>query len=440
MAPEVPAASEPLSERERALLTRGTFVLHLRPVRVPAAAIRWTRTFGLGGTALVLWGLLAATGMLMLLVYQPVPDVAHASVRTLVTEVRGGAFVRGVHDFGAHLLVLVAVLHLLRVVLTGGFHRPRRLNWVIGVALLGLVLASAFSGYLLPWDQRAFWAVTISTGMLGYVPLVGEPLRAVLLGGPEIGAGTLLGFYAWHTTFLPVLAITAMAFHFWRVRKAKGVVVPPTPSGTAERKVMFLPDLLVRECAQALVVVALVVVLAALAAAPLGAPANPGMSPNPAKAAWYFMGFQELLVHLHPVVAVCVLPLLGLAGLVALPWLADGRGPAGRWFRSGAGAKAAAWALLAGIALTALAVVVDDRLASAAAGPPGWFARGLLPAAGALAVAWAVGALARRRFQLNRDEVVQTVFVFIVSAFVTLTVIGVFFRGAGMALVAPWEV
>jgi len=133
----------PRTDRERALATRGTFLLHLRPIRVSRQAVRWVHTFGLGGSALVLWITLAFSGILMLLVYQPVPQVAYDSVRTLADGVRFGPLVRGVHYWSANLLIVVVLLHIARVVFTGGYHLPRRLNWVIGATLLVGVLASA---------------------------------------------------------------------------------------------------------------------------------------------------------------------------------------------------------------------------------------------------------------------------------------------------------
>ena len=428
----------PHTDRERALATRGTFLFHLRPILVSRRAIRWAHTLGLGGSALVLWVTLAFTGILMLLVYQPVPQVAYDSVLTLADGVRFGPLVRGVHYWSANLLIAVALLHVARVVLTGGYHRRRRLNWLIGASLLVGVLASAFTGYLLPWDQRAFWAVTISTGMLSYIPVLGESLQQVVRGGAEIGSDTLLTFYTYHTTVLPVLAIGLMAFHFWRVRKAGGVIEPAADGtdGGDNGKVQFLPDLLVSEAAQALIMLSIVVLLGALIGAPMGERANPGMSPNPAKAPWYFMGFQELLIHLHPVFAVLVVPLAGLAAFVALPWLGNDHGPTGRWFLSVAGRRAAQIAAVISVAMLSAGVLVDDALAPVSGG--GWLLRGALPTLLLAGLAMVFGLLLRRWFGLGRNESVQTVAVFLAVALATLTFIGVFFRGPGMALTLPW--
>jgi len=432
----------PSTDRERALATRGTFLLHLRPIRLSGRTVRWAHTFGLGGSGLVLWCTLAFTGILMLLVYQPVPDVAYDSVRTLVASVAFGPLVRGVHYWSANLLLAVVGLHVARVVFTGGYHRPRRLNWVVGCGLLVGVLASAFTGYLLPWDQRAFWAVTISVGMLAYVPVLGDALQQLVRGGSEIGAATLLTFYTYHTTVLPVLAIGLMAFHFWRVRKAGGVIEPPADEpgdGSSPSRVLFLPDLLVREVGQALVVLALVVVLGALIGAPIGERANPGMSPNPAKAPWYFMGFQELLLHLHPFFAALLFPAAAIAGFVTLPWIARDEGPAGRWFLSARARRAASAAAVTGVALVVAGILVDDAVGRSSIAGPGWLARGLAPTLLLAGLVAAGAILLHRRFGLGRNEVVQAVLALLVSILVAMTLIGVFFRGEGMALTVPWS-
>jgi quinol-cytochrome oxidoreductase complex cytochrome b subunit len=427
------------TDRERATLTRFTFLLHLRPVLVPARTLPWTHTFGLGGSSLVLVALLAATGILNMLVYQPVPGVAYDSVATLQDQVPFGALVRGVHWWSANLLVVVLLLHIARVFLTGGYHGARQFNWVIGCGLLAAVLANNFTGYLLPWDQLAYWAVTISTAMLAYLPLVGEALQRVARGGPEIGTQTLVSFYTIHTTIVPVVLIALMGFHFWRVRRAGGVVEPPAAAGGAESegaKRLFLPDLLLRELVQALVIVAVVVVLAALIGAPLGERANPGMSTNPAKAPWYFVGFQELLIHLHPTFAVLVLPLLAGVGFLLLPYLARDDEPAGRWFLSATGQRTATLAAAAGLVATPLLVVADELLGG---GPSGFISGGVVPLALAAGAVWGAFALARRRYGASVNEAVQAAVVLVAVAFAVLTLIGVWFRGEGMALVWPWQ-
>jgi len=195
--------------------------------------------------------------------------------------------------------------------------------------------------------------------MLEYVPGIGAALQRVVRGGVDIGPETLINFYTLHTTIIPVCLILLMGFHFWRVRRAGGVVAPPAgpddPAGEP-RKVHFLPNLLVREVSQALVLVALVAVLAAVFGAPLGERANPGMSPNPAKSPWYFVGFQELLIHFHPTFAVLVIPLLAAIGFVLLPYLSSEDEPDGMWFLSPTGRRTSALAALVAAGVTPVLV------------------------------------------------------------------------------------
>lgn len=438
--------SAPATDAGRARTVVGTFVLHLRPVRVPEAAIRFTHTFGLGGMSLVLLSVLAVTGSLLMLGYTPVPGDAYASIERLQGEVLFGAFVRSVHHWSANLLVLVAGLHLLRVFLTGGFLDGRGVNWVVGLFLLAALAASAFTGYLLPWDQLAFWAVTIVTGMAAYVPLAGPALASLLRGGEEIGPATLVSYYALHTQWLPVLLFAGAGFHFWRVRKAGGVVVPPDAVRDEKGKpeqVLFLPHLLWRETAVALALLAAVTLFSAVVRAPLGPSANPGLSLDPAKAPWYFLGFQELLVHLHPLFAVVVVPSLGAIVLVTLPWLGFREDePRGAWFLSVNGRRTARLAAVVALVVTPLLVAADAWILGASGGPTGSAAlltRGLLPTAALLAGCVAGFRLLRSRCGASRLEAAQALFVLLATGFVVLTFTGTWFRGPGMKLVAPWN-
>jgi quinol-cytochrome oxidoreductase complex cytochrome b subunit len=435
----------PRTDRDRAWVTFNTLLLHLRPIRLPARTLPFTHTFGLGGSGLVLFLLLTVTGALKMLVYQPAAGAAYDSVLALEREVLFGGLVRGVHYWSANLLIVIVLLHTARVLLTGGFHGARQFNWVIGCALLACVLAFNFTGYLLPWDQLSYWAVTIVTAMLGYVPAIGGALERIARGGPELGTGTIVLFYTLHTTILPVTILFLMALHFWRVRKAGGVVSPPAPAGEDEgdgEKVLFLPNLLLREVALAAVLTALVFVLAALFGAPLGAPANPGMSPNPAKAPWYFVGFQELLIHFHPTFAVLVIPLLGAAALLLLPYLTRDDEPAGRWFLSERGRRLTSAAALLGVTVTPVAVLLDTLIGGAAqgvAGLPGWLTGGVLPFALLLGCVVGFHRTLRRRHGASVNEAAQATAVLLAVAFAVLTLIGVYFRGAGMALAWPWR-
>jgi quinol-cytochrome oxidoreductase complex cytochrome b subunit len=347
-----------------------------------------------------------------------------------------------VHYWSANLVILMVTLHLLRVFLTGGFHGPRQFNWVIGLCLLGCVLLSNFTGYLLPWDQLSYWAITICTAMLSYVPLVGEWLQLAIRGGDEIGGRTIIVFYALHTTISPVLIVGLMAFHFWRVRKAGGVVLPPSSSSPPgpPRYVLFIPNLLLRETVVALVLIALVFLAAVVAGAPLGERANPGLSPNPAKAPWYFLGLQELLLHFHPVVAVLVLPLLAVIALMSIPYLRYETELAGAWFLTMRGKRMARMAAVLALVVTAGWIVLDEfavDLGALTPAPP-WLTEGVAPCALLIAVLVGFYAWVKRRHAATRNEAVQALFIFVAVAFAVLTVTGIWFRGEGMALAWPW--
>lgn len=439
-APAAAAAPRTKSEKKKGGFTN--LVLHIHPRQVPEAALRLDRTFGLGGAAVVLLLLLVATGVLLLFVYEPSQEAAYKSIQALRDEVLFGQFIRNIHHWSGNLLLIVAVLHLLRIFLTGAFRPPRALNWIIGLVLLALAVASNFTGYLLPWDQLAFWAVTISTGMLEYLPLAGRWLQALVRRGPEIGPATLATFFALHIAILPILTAFLTLFHFWQVRKAGGVILPPAdPPGGRPVPVPVSPHLTRREGAAALVLLAAVCLFAALADAPLEVQANPGMSPNPAKAPWYFMGLQELLIHFHPFVAVFVLPLLAAAALVLLPYLRYGTTPAGRWFHSLRGARLALGAALAATAATPLAVLADERLPDLRTllpRAPELVTGGLIPLALLVALAAAVFVFLRQRRGYSLPETVQAFGVAAAVALLVLTVIGIFFRGQGMALAWPW--
>ncbi len=431
----------PRTEREQRRTIIEYFFLHMRPVRVRKSTLRYTHTFGLGGSSLTLIGLMVFTGVLLMLAYEPSPERAYDSVAGLQDQFVFGGLVRNIHHWSANILVAVVLLHMLRVFFTGGFHGPRRFNWVIGLGLLAGVLASNFTGYLLPWDQLAYWAVTICTGMLGYVPWIGEWLQGVARGGAEIGPTTLVIFFAFHTTLVPVALVVMMGFHFWRVRKAGGVVDPRPSSEVAEQKpelVSTLPELLTRELAVALVLIACVVALSVFVDAPLGAPANPGMSTNPAKAPWYFVGFQELQLHFHPLIAVVVIPGLVALALLGIPYLRYPEELSGPWFLTEIGRRSSVLAAVVGFLSAAVLVVLDEFVLQPGAGLPSLVGRGMVPLALMAVGLMGFRSLLIRRFGAVKAEVVQAVFVLFLAGFTVLTVIGVWFRGPGMALVWPW--
>jgi quinol-cytochrome oxidoreductase complex cytochrome b subunit len=423
-----------------------TLVLHFRPKVVQERTLRLTLTWGLGGMASVLVILLFATGMMLQFTYQPVPDRAYESILHLQNDVFFGQFIRNIHHWSANILLMVVFLHFLRVFFTGAFHPPRQFNWIIGLSIFLLILGSNFTGYLLPWDQLAFWAVTICTSMLEYIPVIGEELKQIILGGTDLGPVTLSNFFAIHTAIIPACLLVLMPCHFWRVRKSGGLVVPRTPEenpGTKGEMVPTIPNLILRELVVAAVLVAFIMLISVVYDAPLGAKANPGLSPNPTKAPWYFAGFQELLLHIHPLFAFAVMPLIIAGVLILLPYITYDENTAGVWFASNRGRRMAVIAALIAIVFTPLLVLADELFFDFAAWMPGIppvVSSGLLPAAVILAVLGGFYSLMKKKYNATKNETVQAVFVLSLCAFIILTITTVWFRGDGMALTWPWKV
>jgi quinol-cytochrome oxidoreductase complex cytochrome b subunit len=396
--------------RGRALQSFSNFFLHLYPVKVPTRVLRIRYSFRLGFITAVLFVILVLTGVYLMFFYTPAVGTAYGDMQRLRTGVGFGQLIRNVHRWAAHLMVLAVFLHLVRTFYAGAYKRPREFNWVIGVVLLVLTLGLSFTGYLLPWDQLSYWAVTVGTNLVQYVPFLGKTLQNLLIGGDQIGQPTLLRFYALHVAVLPVLVVLILCIHIWRVRKDGFAVersspgafeeeatarpapaVPATApanlyggrtrvlgvvdrqSVTAEERsvndtVFTWPHLLVRHVVVALGAAATVLALGVAYVAPLRGLANPNLTPEPAKAPWYFAGLQELLAHFDPLVAGVLVPTGAVLTLVLLPYI--------------------------------------DRNPST---------------------------VARRR------KVAIVVFSGLVIAAVALTLIGTFFRGPGWKFVTPWK-
>jgi len=363
--------------RGRALQSFSNVFLHIYPVKVPARVLRFRYSWRLGYIATVLFAILVTTGVYLMFFYTPSVSSAYGDMQQLRTGVGFGQLVRNVHRWSAHLMVIVVIVHMARVFYAGAYKRPRQFNWVLGLALLAITLGFSFTGYLLPWDQLSYWAVTVGTNLVSYVPLLGKVLRDVLIGGEQIGQTTLLRFYALHVAVLPVALAMLLMVHIWRVRKdgfavrrggtgafAEGasvvdvagdgdgdgdepVVLSPDAttdaSTTDDRRVRLLgvveresvtaperltddtvftwPHLLVRHVVVGLGVCATALALGVAFAAPLRGIANPAETPEPAKAPWYFVGLQELLSRYDPLVAGILLPTGAFVALLALPYL-----------------------------------------------------------------------------------------------------------------------
>jgi quinol-cytochrome oxidoreductase complex cytochrome b subunit len=217
---------------DRSLVMTTNIFFHLHPVKVNWKSIKWTYSFGLGIIATIVFLELSLTGILLMFYYVPTVERAYGYILTLQTQVPLGQLIRNLHRWGAHLMVIVVVLHMARVFYAGAYKPPRQFNWVVGVFLLILTLGASFTGYLLPWDQLAYWAITVGTSVASYAPLAGDTMKAFLLGGPEVGQEALTRFYALHVILIPAGIALLISLHIWRVRKDGGMAANELPDET----------------------------------------------------------------------------------------------------------------------------------------------------------------------------------------------------------------
>ncbi|MCK5685494.1 cytochrome b N-terminal domain-containing protein [bacterium] len=415
------------------------FFEHIHPRKIPAQSLDLKNTWGLGGMSLVLFFLLVGSGSLMLFVYDPFPESAYESILHLQTNYLFGSLIRNIHYFSANALVIILILHMLRVFFTQGFREKRRGNWVIGLCLLGFVLTSCFTGYLLPWDQIAYWAITICIHILDYVP-AGELLKDTLLYKNEISANTLKLFFTLHTTIIPVCLIITLAIHFWNIRKAKGLVTSISIKKSVIKNPVFIntmPHLFLRELAVSLILIAVILLISTLFDAPLAQMANAGLSPNPAKAPWYFAGLQELLLHFHPLFGAFIIPLCSIFLMIILAFIPVKDELKNRWFISEKGRLSGFILFLTGLFTTSAFIVVDEYflgIENIFKNSPTWLTTGIIPLGGILLFLIFLLLAVKKKFELNRTELIQACFILIVTIFITLTFTGIWFRGENMNL------
>jgi cytochrome b-561 len=359
----------PKTDRESGDSVVRNILLHWFPAKVTKVSLSFGYSFWLGTISAVLFLLLTLTGMMLMFLYVPSVERAYQSIKDIEFVVAFGWYLRAVHRIAAHLMVAVVFLHMVRVFLTAAYRngvavqQNRPLNWIIGVGLLLSTLLLSFTGYLLPWDQLAYWAITVGTNIASAAPVLGERIRFILLGGTTIEQNTLIRFYVLHCFFLPVIVLFLFAWHMWRVRKDHGLacvdhlareqkrtaVISPTKTysllGVTKGRTVHVESSLIDEVAETvpsspnltrrlllvtLITVVVVSVLAIALPTPLEEAANPRVTPNPAKAPWYFLWLQELVtdttIHLGSFtingafVGGILIPGLMVAGLVAWPF------------------------------------------------------------------------------------------------------------------------
>jgi quinol-cytochrome oxidoreductase complex cytochrome b subunit len=468
----------PHSDRTRSTFVFGNVFLHLNSVRVHRWSLRWATTWGLGLISLSAFLITLVTGVLLMFYYKPYPDVAYESIKNIHYVVPTGRFIRNIHRWAAEVMVVAVLAHMARVFYTAAYRRPREFNWLVGMGLLVTTLGLSFTGYLLPWDQLAYWAITIGAniaqsprevtdalGITQYFDLGGFQ-KVLLLGAEEVGEEALIRFYLFHVMLLPLILVVLLAVHLWRVRKDGGLARPadadrrlkpgepdtypvfteapvktyrlaalvkgrtPAVGRGPENTLPAMPHLLYGELAAFMLTVALCLAWAIVADAPLKELANPQVPENPAKAPWYFLGVQEL-VSFSAFMGGLGIPAIVLIGLGLIPYLDREEQGTGEWFGGPGGRTLVLWSggfgLAAAVGIEAFAISFgwirqwwpDTPQLLITAVNPGTV---LTAFYGAYSI-WLV-----RRFSSTRAGALGLFTCFLVG-FIVLTVIGTHFRG-----------
>jgi len=309
-----------------------SFLFHIRPRYYELGSTIFTHTFRLGFFTAFFFFVELFTGLILMVYYTPSPEKAYSSILNLLSNVPYGQMLRDIHRLGAEAMVIFTVLHMLRTYLTGSYKKERSFTWLTGLALLGITMFLSFSGYLLPWDQLAYWAVTVGTSMAEAAPLVGNQLNLLMRGAPDIAANGLLRFYLLHVVLLPLAAILVISIHYYKVSREHGISLPahieegnvsPEVKKTAKQRIDFIPDLLTHEVF--LVSIGLLALALGVTVfnyhAPLETIANPQVTPFDTKAPWYFWWLQGMLKLGDKILMGIIIPTIIVAVLVGLPYI-----------------------------------------------------------------------------------------------------------------------
>ena len=469
----------PVTDRSRAEAVFQNLFLHIHSTRIHRWSLRWSYTMGLGLICAASFLLLTVTGLLLMFYYKPSTVLAYQSIKDIHYVVPTGRFMRNIHRWGAHLMVIAVLLHMARVFYTSSYRKPREMNWLFGLVLLVLTLGLSFSGYLLPWDQLAYWAVTIGAniaqspreltdaiGITRYVD-IGGLQKTLLLGSRSVGEDALIRFYVLHVFFLPLLMAAFMGLHFWRIRKDGGLSRPadaderlgppgedvtpvfsqapkksyglmavvrgtgPNVGRGPENTLPSWPHLMTAEAAVFMFTMAVTVALSFFLDAPLKEMANPLVPENPAKAPWYFLGLQEI-VSFSAFAGGVLIPMVTLLGLSLTPSLDRETEGAVVWFGAAYRGRevpfrSAVFGLAAVIAVEAFAI----RFGWLRSWYPGipqivitFFNPGTVLAF--LYVAYSVWII--RRENSTRLGAIA-IFTCFLAGFIVLTLVGTYFRG-----------
>jgi quinol-cytochrome oxidoreductase complex cytochrome b subunit len=372
-------SGSPNTDRTRSAFIFGNVFLHIHPARVHRWSLRWSTTWGLGVISAAALILTLVTGILLMFYYKPYPLVAYDSIKDIHFVVPSGRYLRNMHRWAGNVMVIAVILHMARVFYTAAYRKPREYNWVVGMGLLVVTLALSFTGYLLPWDQLSYWAITIGaniaqspreiTDALGVTGFFdpGGLQKLLLLGSDEVGEESLIRFYILHVMILPLSIGLLLAVHFWRIRKDGGLARPedvdvrlkpfrpdvapaftkppvktyhlaalirgrsPAVGSRVENTVPAMPHLLYAELGIFMATILICLLLGIVWDAPLKELANPSVPENPAKAPWYFLGIQELVSH-SAFMGGLGIPVIVLIGLGLIPYLDRESGGSGEWF------------------------------------------------------------------------------------------------------------
>lgn len=389
----------PNTDRTRSTFVFGNVFLHLHSVRTHRWSLRWATTAGLGIMTTAAFLITLITGILLMFYYKPYPDVAYESMKDIHFVVPTGRFMRNIHRWAANVMVIAVILHMARVFYTAAYRERREFNWLIGMGLLITTLGLSFTGYLLPWDQLAYWAITIGANIAQSPREITDALKMtdifdpgglqkfLLLGSDEVGAEALIRFYLLHVMILPLALAMLVGVHFWRIRKDGGLAKPhdadervsgadekvypvftqapektyhlaaivkgrtPQVGKGPEHTVPSMPHLFYAELAVLMLTVCICLALALVSDAPLKELANPGVPENPAKAPWYFLGLQEL-VSFSAFMGGIGIPAIVILGLGLIPYLDREKEGTGVWFGGPGGGRLVAQAAVLGLSIT----------------------------------------------------------------------------------------
>ena len=313
---------------------RPSFFHHLHPPTIPAVQSRWRHTLGAGGTAILLMLILGVTGILEMFYYVPNPQEAALSVQTITYHVPFGGFVRNLHYWSAQLLLIVSAIHLLRVVFTASYGRPRRFNYLLGLGVFVLAILLDFTGYILRWDEGICYPLVTGTNLLKTIPLIGNFLFRIAVGGGEACNTALLRFYTWHIFGLTIFVLILGVWHAFRVRRDGGIAVPP-PQLRTDNDRISRNELVRREVLQIFIVSIVLILMSIFLPAPIAA----AMTGKPivteeARAPWFFLWVQQMLKWGDPFLFGVLIPFAVLTLTALIPYILPEPADAdiGSWF------------------------------------------------------------------------------------------------------------